>query len=71
MVNSILVKDSSYPPFSISCTGGRITGRVSNGEPEIMMNNQDYYRDKICIVTGADSGIGYEPGAVFSDVRRW
>jgi hypothetical protein len=35
------------------------------------MNNQDYYRDKICIVTGADSGIGYEPGAVFSDVRRW
>ncbi len=23
------------------------------------MNNQDYYRDKICIVTGANSGIGY------------
>ncbi|MDD1712912.1 MAG: SDR family oxidoreductase [Methanoregulaceae archaeon] len=24
-----------------------------------MMTNQDYYRDKICIVTGANSGIGY------------
>jgi NAD(P)-dependent dehydrogenase (short-subunit alcohol dehydrogenase family) len=24
-----------------------------------MMNNRDYYQDKICIVTGANSGIGY------------
>ena len=23
------------------------------------MNNSEYYQDKICIVTGANSGIGY------------
>ncbi len=39
--------------------GHELTGRISETKKEEKMGTDDYFEEKVCLVTGANSGIGY------------